>query len=147
MPNATAMNKRQEYLTNDSHSEYQYIYGNKENGKVVRSDKKLDDPNLVLITRDLTGMRHSLPKEDEVEFANMFKSKEGRKQLDEFILSMPKSERENVSYMDAFLEMKHGKEYLASIRNGVRNPENVKENYNILDDETSHVYKTQKHLE
>ena len=147
MPNATAINKRQEYLTNDSHSEYQYIYGNKENGKVVRSDKKLDDPNLVLITRDLTGMRHSLPKEDEVEFANMFKSKEGRKQLDEFILSMPKSERENVSYMDAFLEMKHGKEYLASIRNGVRNPENVKENYNILDDETSHVYKTQKDLE
>lgn len=143
MPNATAINKRQEYLTNDSHSEYQYIYGNKENGKVVRSDKKLDDPNLVLITRDLTGMRHSLPKEDEVEFANMFKSKEGRKQLDEFILSMPKSERENVSYMDAFLEMKHGKEYLASIRNGVRKPENVKE-YNILDDETSHVYKTQK---
>ena len=143
MPNATTINKRQEYLTNDSHSEYQYIYGNKENGKVVRSDKKLDDPNLVLITRDLTGMRHSLPKEDEVEFANMFKSKEGRKQLDEFILSMPKSERENVSYMDAFLEMKHGKEYLASIRNGVRKPENVKE-YNILDDETSHVYKTQK---
>ena len=143
MPNATAINKRQEYLTNDSHSEYQYIYGNKENGKVVRSDKKLDDPNLFLITRDLTGMRHSLPKEDEVEFANMFKSKEGRKQLDEFILSMPKSERENVSYMDAFLEMKHGKEYLASIRNGVRKPENVKE-YNILDDETSHVYKTQK---
>ena len=68
MPNATAINKRQEYLTNDSHSEYQYIYGNKENGKVVRSDKKLDDQNLVLITRDLTGMRHSLPKEDEVEF-------------------------------------------------------------------------------
>lgn len=147
MPNATAINKRQEYLTNDSHSKYQYIYGNKENGKVVRSDKKLDDPNLVLITRDLTEMRHSLPKEDEVEFANMFKSKEGRKQLDEFILSMPKSERENVSYMDAFLEMKHGKEYLASIRNGVRNPENVKENYNILDDETSHVYKKQKDLE
>ena len=143
MPNATAINKRQEYLTNDSHSEYQYIYGNKENGKGVRFDKKLDDPNLVLTTRDLTGMRHSLPKEDEVEFANMFKSKEGRKQLDEFILSMPKSERENVSYMDAFLEMKHGKEYLASIRNGVRKPENVKE-YNILDDETSHVYKTQK---
>ena len=147
MPNATAINKRQEYLTNDSHSEYQYIYGNKKNGEVVRSDKKLDDQNLVLITRDLTGMRHSLPKEDEVEFANMFKSKEGRKQLDEFILSMPKSERENVSYMDAFLEMKHGKEYLASIRNGARNFENVKENYNILDDETSHVYKTQKYLE
>lgn len=147
MPNATTINKRQEYLTNDSHSEYQYIYGNKKNGEVVRSDKKLDDQNLVLITRDLTGMRHSLPKEDEVEFANMFKSKEGRKQLDEFILSMPKSERENVSYMDAFLEMKHGKEYLASIRNGARNFENVKENYNILDDETSHVYKTQKDLE